>query len=207
MLLLGFLLERSYGLSLETLFETRLKGPLGYTRSRFNIAVDEPNAALCYRSEDVNGLPHPWDDENIRVLQTSAGSGGQFFTLSDLKKVLRDSHGQKRRAVSRELLRFGGGGLHRKVRRGQGPWLALWGRRYPQTGRLFPAAASGHCGHTGTSIFFDRAGRLYVILLTNATRAPEQEKRVQGYDYGRVCQMREEIHNAIYEDFAAEKLL
>ena len=80
MLLLGFLLERSYGLSLETLFETRLKGPLGYTRSRFNIAVDEPNAALCYRSEDVNGLPHPWDDENIRVLQTSAGSGGQFFT-------------------------------------------------------------------------------------------------------------------------------
>ena len=70
----------------EALFEDRLKKPLAYGRSRFNIRVDEDNAAICYRSRDVDGMSSPWDDENIRVMQTSAGSGGQFFTLADIKK-------------------------------------------------------------------------------------------------------------------------
>ena len=207
MLLLGFLLERSYGLSLETLFETRLKGPLGYTRSRFNIAVDEPNAALCYRSEDVNGLPHPWDDENIRVLQTSAGSGGQFFTLSDLKKFSEAVMAKSGGLYPENYYALAEADYTGKCGEGRGlGWLYVDGR-YPQTGRLFPAGSFGHCGHTGTSIFFDRAGRLYVILLTNATRALNRKNGFRGYAYGRVCQMREEIQNAVYEDFAAEKLL
>ena len=89
MILLGYILEKIYHRSLEEIFEAKLKKPLGYTRSKFNIALDEPNAAICYRSENVDGLAHPWDDENIRVLQTSAGSGGQFFTLGDIKKFAK----------------------------------------------------------------------------------------------------------------------
>ncbi len=67
-------------------FDEKIKQPLGYTRSKFNIAIDEPNTAICYRTENLDGLEHPWDDENIRILKTSAGSGGQFFTMADLEK-------------------------------------------------------------------------------------------------------------------------
>ena len=51
--------------------------------------TDEENAAICYRSETVKGLSSPWDDENVRIMQTSAGSGGQFFTLTDIKKFTK----------------------------------------------------------------------------------------------------------------------
>ena len=37
MVLLGFILEKIYGESLENLFEKRIKQPLGYERSKFNI--------------------------------------------------------------------------------------------------------------------------------------------------------------------------
>ena len=89
MVLLGFILEKIYGESLENLFEKRIKQPLGYERSKFNISTDEENAAICYRSETIKGLSSPWDDENIRVMRTSAGSGGQFFTLADIKKFTK----------------------------------------------------------------------------------------------------------------------
>ena len=39
MILLGFILEKIYGKSLENIFEEHLKKPLGYTRSKFNIYV------------------------------------------------------------------------------------------------------------------------------------------------------------------------
>lgn len=44
--LLGFIVEKLYGQTMDALFETRLKAPLHMTRSRFAIAVDEPNAAV-----------------------------------------------------------------------------------------------------------------------------------------------------------------
>lgn len=86
MIMPGYILEKIYGKTLEELFDEKLKKTLGYTRSRFNIEINEPNSAICYRTEDLNGVEHPWDDENIRILKTSAGSGGQFFTMADLEK-------------------------------------------------------------------------------------------------------------------------
>lgn len=50
MILLGFVLEKIYNAPLESIYETKLKKPLGQTRSRFNIAVNEPNAVLILNS-------------------------------------------------------------------------------------------------------------------------------------------------------------
>ena len=72
--------------STNLLLNEKLKKSLGYTRSKFNIAIDEPNSAVCYRTKTLDGLDHPWDDENIRILKTSAGSGGQFFAMNDTEK-------------------------------------------------------------------------------------------------------------------------
>lgn len=208
MILLGFILEKIYGAPLETLFATKLKAPLGYTRSKFNIAVDEPNAAVCYRSENVNGLSSPWDDENIRVLQTSAGSGGQFFTLGDIRKYAKAIMAKSDLLYARGLYELAEKDYTEKTfgeGRGLG-WLIV-DERYHQTGKLFPDGSFGHCGHTGTSLFFNRDEDLYVIILTNATRFQNMKNHFKAYDYNVVCKMREELHNAIYADLMADHLL
>lgn len=208
MILLGFILEKIYGAPLETLFETKLKAPLGYARSKFNIAVDEPNAAVCYRSENVDGLASPWDDENIRVLQTSAGSGGQFFTLGDIKKYAKAIMSKSNLLYARELYEMAEKDYTEKTfEEGRGLGWLIVDERYPQTGRLFPDGSFGHCGHTGTSLFFNRDEDMYVIILTNATRFQNMKNHFKTYDYSIVCKMREELHNAICEDFIANHFI
>lgn len=154
MILLGFILEKIYGDSLENLFEKFLKKPLGYTRSKFNIKVNEKNSAICYRSENVDGLSSPWDDENVRIMQTSAGSGGQFFTLSDIKKYTNAIFQKDERLYSKEMFSIAEKQYApdcASESRGLG-WLYV-DEKYHQTGKLFPKGSFGHCGHTGQSIF------------------------------------------------------
>lgn len=207
MILLGFILEKVYGVSLETLFEEKLKQPLGFTRSTFNISVGEPNAAVSYRSESVDGLASPWDDENIRVLGTSAGSGGQFFTMRDLHTFAQAIMEKSEVLYPTCFFELAEKEYTEKTfteGRGLG-WLLVDGR-YSQTGKLFEPGSFGHCGHTGTSIFFSRKQNLYVIILTNATRFQSMKNHFTSYDYNVVCKMREELHNAIYLDLVANGL-
>ena len=208
MVLLGFILEKIYRETLEEIFEKNLKKPIGYTRAKFNIEVNEQNAAICYRSENVDGLPHPWDDENIRVLQTSAGSGGQFFTLGDLKKFANAVLSKDERLYSRKMFDISEQ-QHApdcaSESRGLG-WLYV-DEKYSQTGKLFPKGSFGHCGHSGQSIFFNREKDMCVIILTNATRFLNMRSGFNGYNYGEIMKMREEIHNAILQDFVELKLL
>lgn len=206
MVLLGFALEGIYGEPLEMLFERNLKKPLGYTRSKFNIAKDEENAAVCYRYESAEGLPTPWDDENIRVLGTSAGSGGQFFTLSDIILYTNAVLNRDERLYAGALFDLAEA-RHSPdcaaVSRGLG-WLYV-DEAYKQTGKLFPVGSFGHCGHSGQSIFFNREKELCVVILTNATRFLNKRSNYRGYDYSVICQMREQIHNAICQDLSGQR--
>ena len=67
--------------------------------------------------------------------------------------------------------------------------------KYAQTGRLFPAGSIGHCGHTGQSIFFNPKSGLYVLILSDATRAAVVKYGDERYD--QVMAMRAQIHNAL----------
>lgn len=206
MILLGFILEKIYGKSLERIFEDCLKKPLGYTRSKFNIEINEPNAAICYRWKDLNGLSHPWDDENVRVLQTSAGSGGQFFTLGDMKKFALAVLEKSEKLYPKEYFYLAEqqyAPACATESRGLG-WLYV-DEKYHQTGKLFPKGSFGHCGHSGQSVFFNREKQTCVIILTNATRFLNMRSGFTGYNYGEIMKMREDIHNAIYEDIQGDK--
>ncbi len=207
MILLGYILEKIYSLPLEKIFETLLKKPLGYTRSKFNIEIDEPNAAVCYRSKSLDGLNHPWDDENIRVLKTSAGSGGQFFTLGDIKKFADAVMSKSNILYSEKMFDLAEKNYTEGLDEGWGLGWLFVDEKYTQTGRLFPIGSFGHCGHTGTSLFFNREKDLYVIILTNATRFLNIKNNFKGYDYGIIEKMREEIHNEIYKDLDEQGLI
>lgn len=201
MLLLGYILEKLYGKELEDIFEEKLKKPLGYTRSKFNIALDEPNAAVCYRSKDTEGLAHPWDDENIRVLQTSAGSGGQFFTPADIKKFADAVMQKSELLYPASLFEAAERNYVGETFDGQGlGWFYVDGKSVHR-GNFFPVGSFGHTGYTGASMFFNRPMDMYVIMLTNATRFSAMKHDFKTHDYdGDTCRIRAELHNAIFED-------
>ena len=207
MILLGYILEKIYSLPLERIFEKLLKNPLGYTRSKFNIEIDEPNAAVCYRSKNLDGLSHPWDDENVRALKTSAGSGGQFFTLGDIKKFADAVMNKSNILYSEKMFDLAEKNHTEGLNEGWGLGWLFVDEKYMQTGKLFPVGSFGHCGHTGASLFFSREKDLYVIILTNATRFLNMKNDFKGYDYGVIKKMREEIHNEIYKDLGTQGLL
>lgn len=209
MILLGYILEKLYKMPLEKIFEEKLKRPLGYTRSKFNIALDEPNSAVCYRSENVDGLAHPWDDENIRILQTSAGSGGQFFTLGDIIKFADAVMAESEALYSKELFDMAEQNyVDDDCDEGRGLGWFYVTDNYFQRADLFPIGSFGHTGYTGSSMFFNREKNMYVIMLTNATRFSSMKTDFKYPDYdGDTCRIRVELHNAIYEDLCEDGLL
>lgn len=200
MIILGYILEKLYKMPLENIFNLKIKKPLGYTRSKFNIETDETNSAICYRSKCLKGFEHPWDDENIRVLKTSAGSGGQFFTMADIEKFADAVMNKSKLLYSEKLFDIAEKNYTDGVGEAWGLGWLYADEKYHQTGKLFPAGSFGHCGHTGTSMFFSREKNMYVIIFTNATRFLNMKNDFKGYDYGLIEKMREEIHNTIFED-------
>ena len=207
MILLGYILEKIYNMPLEKIFDEKVKKTLGYTRSKFNISIKEPNAAVCYRTDGLNGLEHPCDDENIRILKTSAGSGGQFFTMADIEKFA-DAVMCRSNSLYSETI-FDNAERNHVTNFGEA-WGLGWlyvDEKYHQTGKLFPAGSFGHTGHTGTSMFFNRRMDMYVIILTNATRFLNMKNNFNGYDYGSIEKMREEIHNEIFEDLKMQSMI
>ena len=199
-ILLGFIAEKIYGAPLDKLFETYIKAPLGLTRSKFNIALDEPNAAICYRWKTPG--EYRVDDENVQIMHGIAGSGANFWTLRDIdvfcKAIMQKSPILYAPHIYDLAEKNYTKGENFTEGRGLG-WLYV-DHRYHQTGKLFPEGSFGHCGHTGCSMYMDRKNDLRVIILSNATRHANMANDFRGYDYGKIEKMREEIHNAIAED-------
>lgn len=204
-ILLGFLAEKIYGAPLDRVFEQYIRKPLGYTRSRFNIAVDEPNAAVCYSRKDVG--EYRADDGNVRVLKGVAGNGASYSTAGDIQIFVQAVLDRSPVLYHPSLYALAETDYTPDFSEGRGLGYLMPDVRYRQTGRLFPEGSFGHCGHTGQSVFINRAEDLYVILLTNTTRYSNIRSGFCGYDYGDTMRMRENVHNAIYEDLKSAGLI
>ena len=197
-ILLGFIAEKIYKMPLDEAFNANTKKALHLTKSRFNIDVNEPNAAVSYRREEPGECR--CDDENAYVMKGISGNGAQFWTMADMEKYC-DAVMEKSKKLypvkMYDLAEQSHTGNLGEDANGLG-WLIV-DERYKQTGNLFPNGSFGHCGHTGTSFFFNREKDMYAVILTNATRCLWLKNRK--YDYKVICKMREEIHNKILEDF------
>ena len=204
-ILLGFILEKIYGQPLNLLFEQYLKAPLQLTRRRFNIAVDEENAAICYSRTEV-GL-YRTDDSNVCNMRGVAGSGASFWTAADLQKFILAVLEKSPLLYPEPLFALAERDYTPDFSEGRGLGYLIADERYPQTGLLFPNGSFGHCGHTGMSFFVHRNSGLYAIILTNATRCANRRSGWKGYDYGEVMKMRADIHNEIRRDLSEQRLL
>ena len=205
-LLLGFIIEKLYGDRLDRVFYRLMAEPMGLSRSRFGIAVDEPNAAVCYY------MPEPGHSRvagnNTRMLEDSVGgAGASFWSVRDIQTFTKAVLRRDPCLYPRELFDVAEHDYTPHYNEGRGiGWLMVDGR-YHQTGDLFPDGSMGHCGNTGTSFFLNRENGLYAIILTNATRRGYERMNWKGVNYDEICDMRAEIHNTILSDLKTAGML
>lgn len=197
-ILLGYILEKIYGLSLEEIYNTNIAKPLGLKRTSFEIGLDEENAAVCYRWKE--GETQRFDDENVLTMGEVAGSGGEQSCPYDIQKFITAVMEKNKLLYPKEFFEKAETNYTPDFSEGRGLGYLVVDEKYPQTGKLFPTGSFGHCGHTGQSFFINREKNMYVIILTNATRYANLKNGFKGYNYGDIMKMREEIHNAIWCD-------
>ena len=195
-ILLGEILERATGKTVDQLAHEQIFAPLDMASSTFNppknllarISPTENDAA--FRKQLVHGVVH---DENAFAMGGVAGHAGLFTTASDL-------------AVFCQMLLNGGiYGHHRLLNRstisqftapqvlaGNGHTLG-WMVPTPNSssGRYFSPRSFGHLGFTGTSIWVDPERQLFVILLTNRVYPTRENDKIAA--------VRPAVHDAVIE--------
>ena len=197
-ILLGFILEKIFGMTLDKIYEKYITKPLGLNRSKFNIALDEPDAAVCYRWKYPG--KYRVDDQNVYTLHGVAGNGASQSCANDIGIFSKAVLDRDERLYSREYFDLAEHNYTPELSESRGLGYLYVDERYKQTGKLFPTGSFGHCGHSGQCFFINRELDMYVVILTNATRYLNMKSGFNGYDYGIVCKMRENMHNAVYED-------
>ena len=169
-IVLGALVERVSGETLDAYTERHIFAPLKMTRTRF-VPPEKWRAKIAPTQYDENekmlrGVVH---DPTARRMGGVAGHAGLFSTADDLAKfaqVLLDGGDGILSAVTVEKMTSPETPPAAPVLRGFG-----WDIDSPfssNRGDLLPVGSFGHTGWTGTSIWIDPTTRTYIILLTNA---------------------------------------
>jgi CubicO group peptidase (beta-lactamase class C family) len=186
-ILLGEIIERLTGESLDEFARKNIFAPLGMNSSLFNpprnfrARIAPTQNDVAYRKRLLHGEV---DDENAWAMGGVAGHAGLFSTAGDI-------------AIFAQILLNGGIYAHRRLlkratieqftaRETVGDSARALGWDVPteasSSGVHFSQASYGHLGFTGTSLWVDPERKAFVVLLTNRvhpTRANEKIKQVR----------------------------
>ena len=194
-ILLGKVLEKVYGESLNVLFERRVCQPLGLNDTGY-LPRDKARAVNANGSEELRGVVN---DYNCRHLGGVAGNAGVFSTMRDMEKYAKILLAGFP-LVSKELFAEAKKNHTEGMGAARGLGYLYVDELYEQTGGLFPTGSFGHAGHTGQSVFVDPNSGLYVVILSDATRTVKCKYGQSRYE--EVCAMRHDLHQAIKMDLA-----
>ena len=203
--LLGFIVEKVFGMTLDVAFDQLLCKPLGLTRSRYNLPSDEPNAINCHHDLRVTDIQR--DDHNVQMMRgIPAGPGGNYCTAGDLQKFVKAVIRMDEHLYSREMFALAEKNCTEgldvdDIRRGienHAMGYTYVNQNCMQARDLFPDGSIGHDGWTGQSFYLNRDMNLYVIFLSDANRCTVKKYGKSNYD--EVCELRAEIHRAIKKD-------
>lgn len=192
-ILLGEILERVAGESLESFTARRLFGPLGlhdthYRPGRELLTRIAPTERDTWRGRVLQGEVH---DENAFALGGVAPHAGLFSTAPDLARfaqMLADGGlFENRRLVSRATLEL----FTRRAGVPDSSRALGWDTRSAgsSAGTLFSDDSFGHTGFTGTSLWVDPSRRLFVVLLTNRVHPTRENQAIR--------QVRPAVHDAL----------
>jgi beta-N-acetylhexosaminidase len=195
-MLLGEIVQRLTGETLDTFAKENIFEPLGMKDSMFNpprslrprIAPTELDAD--YRKRLIVGEVH---DENSWAMGGVAGHAGLFSTAGDIA------------AFAQMMLNGGIYGYHRLLSRatiqqftarqdiGNSARSLGWDVvvQPSSAGHDFSPAAFGHTGFTGTSVWIDPERDLFVVLLTNRVNPTRANEKIR--------QVRPALHDAVFQ--------
>jgi uncharacterized protein YbbC (DUF1343 family)/CubicO group peptidase (beta-lactamase class C family) len=169
-IVLGALVERVSGQTLEAYTQQHIFVPLKMTRTRFAPpAAWRMKIAPTQYDENEHMLRGVVHDPTARRMGCVAGHAGLFSTADDLAKfaqTLLNGGDRILSTVTVEKMTTPEQPPAAPVLRGFG-----WDIDSPLSsnrGELLPVGSFGHTGFTGTSIWIDPTTRTYIILLTNA---------------------------------------
>jgi CubicO group peptidase (beta-lactamase class C family) len=170
-IVLGLLLERIAGRTLDEFARERIFQPLGMTSTMY-LPPDSLRSRIApteVRPDSTRPLHGTVHDENAEALGGVSGHAGLFGSARDLA------------AFAQMMLH---GGASRAVRLFRPEAVARWTARREQNasraygwdtpapgssaGRYFSPRSFGHTGFTGTSLWIDPQKDLFIVLLTNA---------------------------------------
>lgn len=195
-ILLGEIIERLTGESLDVFAKREIFDVLGMDRSMFNpprklredIAPTEKDTA--FRKRQIWGEVH---DENAWAMGGVAGHAGLFSTADDLaafaQMILNGGiYGHERLLARSTIHEF-------TARHTIGSSARTLGWDVPEeassSGRYFSASSFGHLGFTGTSLWIDPERKLFVVLLTNRVNPTRANEKIR--------QVRPALHDAVFE--------
>jgi CubicO group peptidase (beta-lactamase class C family) len=174
-IILGDLVERRSGMSLDAFSRQYIFEPLGMNETTFNPQgkLKERAAPTEKREGQTTGQVH---DPRAFYMGGVAGHAGLFGTADDLAVVaqmmLQEGEFGGRRILAKETVR-----LMTTPRPVPGGGKAQWLRNYgwdvftsysTNRGQIFPSGKSyGHTGFTGTSLWIDPTTQTAGILLSN----------------------------------------
>jgi CubicO group peptidase (beta-lactamase class C family) len=179
-ILLGQVVVRASGRPFEEFLRDEVFGPLDMRETLFRPPVHlldrtAPTEVDPWRGRHLRGEVH---DENAFALGGVSSHAGLFSTAGDLVRIARMYLGrgviEGRRFLAAETIdRFTALQDPALSHRALG-WEKPNGDN--SAGRMMSPRAFGHTGFTGTSIWMDPEGGLFVLLLTNRVN-PTRERR------------------------------
>jgi beta-N-acetylhexosaminidase len=183
-ILLGEILERISGHTLEELAREMIFGPLGMNNSMFNpppslrnlIAPTGTDSPI--RKRLLRGEVH---DDNAWAMGGVAGHAGLFSSAGNLAVFCRmilngGIYAHKRLLKRTTIAEF----TSPQALSGNTRTLGWAMRTEPSSsGRYFSSRSFGHAGFTGTSIWCDPKHDLAVVLLTNRTYPTRDNEKIQ----------------------------
>ena len=196
-ILLGEIVYRLTGQTLDVFAKQNIFGSLGTRRTMFNPPRSlRPNIApteydATFRKRLVWGEVH---DENAWAMGGVAGHAGLFSTTGDLsifaQMMLNGGIYAHKRMLNRSTIAM----FTKRDDIGNSARALGWDvvvEPNSSAGKYFSQEAYGHLGFTGTSIWIDPTKDLFVILLTNRvnpTRANEKIREVRPALHDAVCE-------------------
>ena len=190
-ILLGKILEKTFGIHLSQCFNEFVAKPLGLENTSF-LPIYRQNIVNSNLDESKRGIVN---DYNCQFLGGVAGNAGVFSNLSDVTKYVNFIQNRGKPLISEQTFLTAAQNHTLGMSESRGLGFLYVDEHYNQTGELFSNGAIGHCGHTGQSVFVDYRSGLYVIILSDATISTVKKYGVEHYD--EVIKMRELIHRAI----------
>ena len=202
-IMLGELVEKVSGLSLNKFTDSLIFEPLGMTTTFFNPPKEKIHRIIPTEVDPNGNLIHGYvHDENAHSLGGVAGHAGLFSTAKDLA------------IFSQMMLNKGIYGWKRIFRQNTVELFTTRANIIPESSRCLgwdsPSGASsggvylsdasfGHGGYTGTTLWIDPENEIIVILLTNAVHPNRKNKEPKYFDW------RHRIHSAVYESLSLKE--